>query len=1012
MAENILRATIKLEAPGIEQVAQSASKAIQGIEVSAKSVNKTLQDLARSGVKQIDVSQLKAFSKELEETGKITIPPVKIPVEKPDPVKVSVEKPEEVKVPVETPPPVDVKVNQPDPIKLPPVDTTKAVVSISSLETQLKSLREQFSKADIGSTEFLSLKSQIDEVENSLEKARSSSGVFDLAAQSTLSFKTQIRLATQELTRMEAAGQGLSPQYAELELHVAKLTDRLGDQQQRIRILASDTKALDFGKAAASAAISAFQAYTAVSILTGNKSEELQKKTMQLFAAMQLLQAIEQISNLTRREGVIGTLAGTAAQSLFTVSVGASTVALKAFRVALISTGIGVFLVGLGFVVNKLSNYFDGVNKAAEATKRLQDLRKAATDSVAKEAAEVDSLVAVLQNESETKDRKLGAIKKLNEIAPTYFGHLKDEHGQIKGLNDAYTSYLANLDKVIEAEVRQGQLEDLIKKRIALEDTLAELTSKIDTPEARGDSKFVTGLKNQIAGVNSQIDAIHKKIDEHHTVHVDTDTGGPKGLSDVDKKLIEVTKAAQKHLTVPVDLLISEGDTEKEALAKAQQIQKLFDQNKIKIRLQTTHLNELTQEELDALPKEKVDKLFVNVPDAIQDAINKGMLDIKPGLVPFKADDQAFHTEISSLLDSLKGEQFSIPFEITGPDKRVELFNYLTTVRKAVDDSLKFPHVKVTAEFEADVDFKGKAGEKLKQQILGIAEGIGTTLEEIAQKSVETIGELFGTALAGGNLRNIGKEFFTFIGDAVQSFGKLIIKRLIEVKVAIDAFKKAITFLVSNPILAISAALALIALGAAIKASVNKEIAAREKGGKVYAGTQYLVGEKRPELFVDSFSKTVQVLGAKGPELFTPKSSGVILPDLSKIKTTINNFSTVVGKNGPEFFTPQTSGYIFPSPVSRSTATISKEIIKLMGIAGLRQTGGPVGAGQTFLVGEVGQEFFLPSGINGSQFQKASPTLGRITISNAYSERLITEVSGANLRLILARTDRSQSNNF
>lgn len=231
-----------------------------------------------------------------------------------------------------------------------------------------------------------------------VEKGKEALQQFDNASQKVAvsqgSIREQLRRGREELVRLEQAGQGATEQYFQLEKQVAKLTDQFQDQQQRIRILASDTKLLDFGKGAITAATSAFQAYTAVSILAGDQSEELQKKTMQLFAAMQLLQSLEQLSNLTRREGVLSTLALSGATSVYNTVVGTTTGALRTFRLALLGTGIGAAVIAIGFLVKKYIDWKNAIAEANAEQKALQEINEKAIDSY---AAQVTSLT-ILKN--------------------------------------------------------------------------------------------------------------------------------------------------------------------------------------------------------------------------------------------------------------------------------------------------------------------------------------------------------------------------------------------------------------------------------------------------------------------------------------------------------------------------------------------------------------------------------------------------------------------------------------
>jgi hypothetical protein len=231
------------------------------------------------------------------------------------------------------------------------------------------------------------------------------------------SLRAQLRQAREELVRLEQAGKGATKEYFELEKQTAKLTDEFADQQQRIKILSSDTKALDFGKGAITAATSAFQAYTSIAILAGDESQELQKKTMQLFAAMQLLQAVEEICNLTRREGVLATLAQSAAQSVYTAVVGTSTGALKAFRLALLGTGIGAAVIAIGYLVVKYNELKAAQEKAALQQKLAKEITEEAVQGFATEVTHLELIKRKLDDLTIPQIERIRLAKEYNKTA-------------------------------------------------------------------------------------------------------------------------------------------------------------------------------------------------------------------------------------------------------------------------------------------------------------------------------------------------------------------------------------------------------------------------------------------------------------------------------------------------------------------------------------------------------------------------------------------------------------------
>lgn len=294
-------------------------------------------------------------------------------------------------------------------------DTLRAVIpEFEQLRTAIAEAKARMAELNEEDEEFKELAPIVAQGEEALR-------LYDQAVKSTdsshKSLRSQLREGREELVRLEQQGKANTKEYIELEKSVAKLTDEFADQQQRIRILSSDTKLLDFGKGAITAATSAFQVYASVQILVGDQSEELQKLTMDLFAAMQLLQAMEQLSNLTRREGVVATLAQSAAQSIYTAAVGATTGALKVFRLALLGTGIGAAIAGITFLVLKLKEMREAQDEVAERQQFLIDVNNKAIDIYASEVIKLDQIRNKLKDLSTPQNERIKLAKEYNKTA-------------------------------------------------------------------------------------------------------------------------------------------------------------------------------------------------------------------------------------------------------------------------------------------------------------------------------------------------------------------------------------------------------------------------------------------------------------------------------------------------------------------------------------------------------------------------------------------------------------------
>lgn len=92
------------------------------------------------------------------------------------------------------------------------------------------------------------------------------------------------------------------------------------------------------------------------------------------------------------------------------------------------------------------------------------------TESLSKEAAKVDIIVASLKNENLSREQRNEAIKELQKISPAYFGNLDKEKATIDQITHSYDLYTKSLIASITAKSREKQLTEVIDKILILED--------------------------------------------------------------------------------------------------------------------------------------------------------------------------------------------------------------------------------------------------------------------------------------------------------------------------------------------------------------------------------------------------------------------------------------------------------------------------------------------------------------------------------------------------------------
>jgi len=175
----------------------------------------------------------------------------------------------------------------------------------------------------------------------------------DKTSAGTQSAKQRLRELQKTLTEMALAGQEGTEAFRKMEVEAGKLKDQIGDTAQRIKNLASDTRNIDTFVAAVQGITAGFQIAQGAAALFGSENEDLQKALLKVQGAMALANGVQQVANLLNKDSILITQGQTAAQTLYATAVGTSTGAMKAFRIALIATGIGAAVAAVGLLIAK-----------------------------------------------------------------------------------------------------------------------------------------------------------------------------------------------------------------------------------------------------------------------------------------------------------------------------------------------------------------------------------------------------------------------------------------------------------------------------------------------------------------------------------------------------------------------------------------------------------------------------------------------------------------------------------
>lgn len=181
------------------------------------------------------------------------------------------------------------------------------------------------------------------------------------------------------------------------------------------------------------------------------------------------------------------------------VALGVSAnVAKGAIRGLLASTGVGIAIAALGFVVEKVIGYFDKSTEAIEdntdalkenrrATTQaernreaLNSIQKTAADKYADEKARIAALTQIIHNSNAEYAERMSAIKRLQSIIPSYHAQISKDGSIYEKNAEAIDKYIKKLDELAWAEAAADMIKDLNKQIITFQLKADEDQGRID----------------------------------------------------------------------------------------------------------------------------------------------------------------------------------------------------------------------------------------------------------------------------------------------------------------------------------------------------------------------------------------------------------------------------------------------------------------------------------------------------------------------------------------------------
>jgi hypothetical protein len=420
-----------------------------------------------------------------------------------------------------------------------------------ALELFIKADKAQMTLGDLEKGyEFLS--DQIKETDRSTEEGRAK---FKKLA-------TQMAGTSKEIKNMELSFEGLDREQVASE--IGSVAGAVGDLTTSFILLGGENETMEE---------------------VGRNIEKAMMVSMGLKGAIEGLSSARKLYNNLIEDGTIEQVKETIATSIATAKtwlldaakkayavttkiltgqIKIATIAQRVFNAVVKANPIALLVTAFVAAGAALIAFASSTKEASREQEILKEIQEDVISGMAKEKSELESLVAIAKDETQTRHARNKAIEELNKLSPEYLGNLTLETINTKEATAAIDSYTESLVAQARAKALQAKLEEAVAKQLDLEtqatgNLIEELSAWEIATNVLNDPRetLLAKQKENIAAANEEVDAILNLIKAENK------------LTDVTVEKTEEVTAAEKAAAEEAERLAKEKAEREKAAQKA-----------------------------------------------------------------------------------------------------------------------------------------------------------------------------------------------------------------------------------------------------------------------------------------------------------------------------------------------------------------------------------------------------------------------------------------------------------
>lgn len=448
---------------------------------------------------------------------------------------------------------------------------------MNALKEEYRSLNREDRESDIGQ----SLKQQIGELRQEINEANHSLGDFqdnvgnypDAVQPAT----EQLKELTKAIIEMKMAGKEGTEEYTEMVKKAGELKDAIGDTNQEIKQMASDTSALDSVLQGAQATAGLFSTALGVMNLVGEKdsktAKQLAEAQQKLQAAIAITTGLQSVQNALQKNSAlmmgiqrIQTIAAAKAQDMYAAATGRATIAQRIFNAAAKANPYVLLAMAIITVVGAIAAFVGGSKEQDKQVKNTNNELNNHLQIIKYMQEQYKGLGKIVEDNIQTKLDEAKATGKSTEEIRKYEDQL-------------YEARMANLKKqreelglsMVQVTAYEEQYKDALGKIKILEEN--RIRALIEHDE-ESEIYFV----NEINRIKITADHLKGMIDSYRSVNNEISNLSNENKArqaERDKEDAEQAKAAAEKAKAAAE---KRKEIEEKRIQETRQLQKAYNQ--------------------------------------------------------------------------------------------------------------------------------------------------------------------------------------------------------------------------------------------------------------------------------------------------------------------------------------------------------------------------------------------------------------------------------------------------